>query len=519
MGDLSLGSPTVLLGAVGIVMVLAIFVLDMRGKNKRKGKGAAAGRGGWPQWKRRLGYKAAVKAAKRRIPPRDDRPDQDLVCWLGKAGGHGLYYQHEDAILVYGPTRSGKTRSFANRAVAEAIGPVVSTGTKNDVLRATLEVRAERGRVAVYDPLGVVPDSIGITRLKWCPVAGCEDPEVALRRANAWADAGPTGNVKNGDFFNRRAAETLGPLLHAAALTGGTIMDVYEWADNLGDRDLMAVLTERGPRGWATRLRSTANSRAGETVDSLKMTMGGLMSALASPRVVETLTPGPGEQFDVRSFLGGSNTLYLLADGRAGEQIAPVFTMMLDEILYQANIESQHHEGGFLWPPLRVVGDEIAQLAPVRNLDVYMADSGGRGIQVMPIVQTTSQLKKRWGPEAADTIRFAASATLYLPGVKDEALTRHIERLAGKRRVARTTTSSSTHGGSTSTSTEWEQVLPEADVPKLPDEHAWLEYRNLPIGDVYLPQWQRPRPPKEPRVRKWARALRDDEPEQVSTHV
>lgn len=517
MGDLSLGSPTVLLAIVGLLVVGAVFVLDARGKG---GKKASAGRGGWVQWKRRLSYKNAVRTAKRRIPVGQDRADEDLVCWIGRTGSHDLFGQHEDAWLVYGPTRSGKTRNVANRQVASAIGPVVTTSTKADILRATAEVRAQVGQVLVYDPRGIVPDSVGITRLKWCPVRGCEDPDVALRRAGAWAAAQPSGNVKNGDWFSARAAEVLGPLLHAAALDGRTIMDVYAWADDLADTTPVTILNERGPAGWGSRLRATANSRAGETVDSLKMTMSGLMSALASPRVVATLTPSAYEQFDIADFLSAPNSLYLLADGRAGKQIAPVFTMLLDEILQQASMASQHHEAGFLWPPLRVVGDEIANLAPVQDLDVHMADSGGRGIQMMAIVHSISQLKKQWGQEAADTIRNAATATLYLPGVKDEVLTRHIERLAGKRRVARTTTSSSKHGGSTSTSTEWEQVLPEAEVPRLPDNHAWLEYRNLPIGDVHLPAWEPPKPPKEHRLWNRVRGLWDDrEPEEVSTRV
>jgi hypothetical protein len=331
-----------------------------------------------------------------------------------------------------------------------------------------------------------------VVPLRWDPLTGCTDPETALRRGAAWAAAQPLDNVRNGDWFNKRAAEMLSRLLHAAALSSAagwrrTILDVYRWTQDFGDIEPRAILATDGPPGWDDYLQALADNRAGETMDSLKMSLAGVLGSLASPRVMATLTPPPGEQFDVEDFLSRPGTLYLLAGERGGTIIAPVFTMLLDELITTAGTLSQTHPEEFLWPPFRAVLDEAANLAPIPHLAAHMSDSGGRGVQLIPIVQSLAQTRQRWGPDAADAI--AATATLYLPGCREEAVTRTLTRLAGKRRVPRTTTSRGRGQHSTTLATELEDVLPEHHVPRLSEGQAWMLYRNLPLARIQLTPW------------------------------
>ena len=513
---IDLSDPVLWAGIGGLALIGFVLLLDSRGKSSKQDSGV--GLGGWEQWRRGLSRKAALKQARVRLTPEvtGDCHEGDLIAFQGYAGKHPIYMHHWDSSLVYGIPQSGKSRNYARRQIVEAPGPVVSTSTKIDVALATLQARRAKGLVAAYDPMHTLPDSAGITRFKWDPVRGCEDPEVALRRAAAWAAAQPLGNVKNGDWFNQRAADLLAPLLHAAALGGYDIVDVQQWAENLEDKTPRDILDEGGPRGWGEKLGSTAGSRAGETVDSLKMTLGGIMGALASPQICATLTPSVHEHFDLADFLRGPNTIYLLVSEDGGSIIAPVFTMLLDELLYQAGQESQRRPGGFLWPPLRVVADEIANIAPIRDLERRMSDSGGRGIQIEAIVQSHAQMRQRWGADGAEAIRAAASAKLYLPGITEEYLTRDLERIAGRRRVARVSTSTSRQGESTSRSREWEDVLPQSKVPGLPQGHAWLQYRTLPIGRIRLPVWE---PPKQSKRERRSRIARRQELNSSSLHA
>ena len=63
-------------------------------------------------------------------------------------------------------------------------GLVVSTATKPDVVELNSSIRARTGPVLVFSPKGVggVPSRFGWNRLD-----GCQDPQVAIRRADAFS--------------------------------------------------------------------------------------------------------------------------------------------------------------------------------------------------------------------------------------------------------------------------------------------------------------------------------------------
>lgn len=498
----------VALGIMGLAIMGLVLWLSHRGGTKSSGDGLA----GWGQWRHSLGYKKSVRRARQRIP-QPDVPDTELSVFFAYPAGttkkaQRLFLQLEDSILVNGPARSGKTRYVAERLVGDATGSVIATSTKIDLLLKTLSTRQRCGQVWVYDPMGLLPaHTPGVRRLRWDPVRGCEDPETALRRGSAWAGAQPMNGVKNGDWFNRRGAAVLSKLLHAAALDGRDILDVKRWGTDLGDDTPQAILKERGPRGWREDLQALAGNKAQETVGSISISLAAILECLDSPRAVETVTPSWGEHFNVEQFLSGSNTLYLLASEDAGPTVAPLFTMLVDELIYTAAQLSQRSPGGFLWPPMRFVGDEIAQLAPIAKLPAYMADSGGRGLQLVPIVQSFAQLRNRWGDDGADAIIATASTKLYLPGNSEEKVAAHLIRLAGRHTVK--TYSGSRQAGGTgradSTSASWsttkEDKLTATAIRELPMGHAWMEYRSLPIGKIRLPEWtptDAPVPPTTP---------------------
>ena len=134
--------------------------------------------------------------------------------------------------------------------------PVVVTGTRSDVVLLTATRRRAVGRTLAFDPQGIAgwPEV-----LRWDPVAGCQDPEEALDRGKAWAAGGDSksggGNVH---WFNERAGEVLGYLLHAAAVkAGGSMRDVLAWASNFDDDEPANLLRGSAavrPARWAELL-------------------------------------------------------------------------------------------------------------------------------------------------------------------------------------------------------------------------------------------------------------------------
>ena len=86
-------------------------------------------------------------------------------------------------MVLLGPPRSGKGLHFAIPMILDAPGAVITTSTRPDNLTATLNARANRGPVAVFDPQHLAAGAPSAT--KWSPIRGCEDPQTALVRAKA----------------------------------------------------------------------------------------------------------------------------------------------------------------------------------------------------------------------------------------------------------------------------------------------------------------------------------------------
>ena len=449
-------------------------------------------------------------------PAIKDAIDTELLISLGRLHGHPVFGQHEDSYCLIAPARSGKTMFLAVSWVLDAPGPVLATGTKNDYVFLTATQRAKVGNVLVLDTGGITgwPD-----QLRWNPVKGCADPDEALERGRAWAagDPGKSGG-KNGEWFSARAGEVLAYFLHAAAIKpGGSMRDVVRWAADFDDDEPVALLRAgvRAPideadddaaavsvatpkaddldtSGWADLLQARTQSRAGETTDSLRMTLSGLLAPLTSPRVLALLCPPEGEEFDVVDFLTGRNTLYLLS-GKGSGNVAPLVTMLTDHIVRAAQQLSQRSPGGRLWPSLRLVLDEAANVAPLPDLPSLMSDSGGRGITTMVICQSFAQMDDKWGRDGAEAIRANATVTLYLPGIKEMDRLKSISEATGRFRAKRVSTSSGGDTGSTSTSSEWENVMTVDAIRRMPVGTALVFYRGLKAAHVTLtPWWERP---------------------------
>ncbi len=114
------------------------------------------------------------------------RHPREHSIFLGRAQHrHGLRVPLEEHCLVIAPPRAFKTALLADVVVGYP-GPVISTTTKHDVFELTSGVRARRGPVEVFNPQGIggVPSTCG-----WDPLEGCQEPAVAIRRADGFANA------------------------------------------------------------------------------------------------------------------------------------------------------------------------------------------------------------------------------------------------------------------------------------------------------------------------------------------
>jgi type IV secretion system protein VirD4 len=90
------------------------------------------------------------------------------------------------------------------------------------------------------------------------------------------------------------------------------------------------------------------------------------------------------------------------------------------ELHYTAALTGSRMPGGRLDPPLLMALDEVTQICPV-PVPSWLADSGGKGIQIITVAHGEAQLRTRWGRDGARVIMDTSGAKIWLPGISDPA--------------------------------------------------------------------------------------------------
>jgi hypothetical protein len=216
----------------------------------------------------------------------------------------------------------------------------------------------------------------------------------------------------------------------AADLVGGDMRLVGRWLMGSAE-DAEAILERAGQVQWATSL-AQLRSPAERTISTIRLLHNKALSFLGNPALAASVLPEPGTAFDIEDFLAVSGTLYLIAEAQSEEApVAPLMACFLNEVHYTAKMAGSRMPGGRLDPPLLMALDEIANIAPV-NIPNFMADAGGRGIQMAIVSHGVAQLHERWGEQGAQIISDTAGCKVFLPGITDTTLLKAASELCGQ---------------------------------------------------------------------------------------
>ena len=393
-------------------------------------------------------------------------PDLHSVM-LGRAQyGHGLRVGVEEHVLVMAPPRTGKSGLLA-RIVLRYRGPVVATTTKADVFTLTSGIRSLSGPVEVFNPQGIggVPSTF-----RWNPVQGCADEATAIRRADGFANAVGMSGTEDASFWVGKASSYLRALLHAAALVGGDMRLVAGWA--LGSaHDAEQILAEASAGQWALEL-AELRGEAYKTAATVRMVLTRALSFMTDPALARSVLPGDGSRFDIEAFLRDSGTLYLIAASDHDDSpVAPLFAVMAGEIHHAAVQLGQASPGQRLDPPLLFALDEVTQICPV-PLPSWLADSGGKGVQLIPVSHGEAQLRTRWGSDGAQVVLDTCGVKVWLPGITDTATLRMAGELCGQASF----TERVRYGGWARSEERgvWHDVLTPDMIRQMPSGHALI---------------------------------------------
>jgi len=316
---------------------------------------------------------------------------------------------------------------------------------------------------------------------------------VAIRRADAFANSVSQKGVEDASFWAAKASDYLRAYFHAAALAGLDLRRVAQWVSGIRQDEPEEILatTPGAARHLGDQL-AEMRGEANKTISTVRMTMSRSLAFLADPALAASVLPEDGLSLDIAAFLRESGTLYLIAETRGEDApVAPLFACLTSEIHYTAALLGSFLHGGRLDPPLLMALDEVTQICPV-PVPSWLADSGGKGIQIITVAHGEAQLRGRWGPNGARVIMDTSGAKLWLPGISDPDTLDAAAKLCGTTAMKETRTGLGRHPEHRDVYTRHPVVTPEM-IRQLPDRYALLVRGGMSPVIARLPMaWKDP---------------------------
>ncbi|HUA95185.1 MAG TPA: type IV secretory system conjugative DNA transfer family protein [Acidimicrobiales bacterium] len=387
--------------------------------------------------------------------------------------------ERTQSVAIVGPTQSGKTTAVAVPAILEWEGPIIATSVKTDLLADTETWRRRRGTVWCFDPAGTT----GRVANPWSPLMAASSWDGARRVAADLTDVARTPHTSaDGDFWFATAAKLLAPLLFAAATGGATMLDVVRWVDTQEVAEVLDLLDAAGVDEalWAAQAGWQRDDRSRSSVYTTAETV-------LEPFIPSIEGTPRGEDIEPERLLGGDHTLFLCAPARDQRRLRGAFVALVNQVLTAAFARAAR--SGPLDPPLLVVLDEAANVAPVSELDVLAATCAGHGITLVTVWQDLAQISARYGARAP-TVLNNHRARLFLPGIAEPGTLEHASALVGEEEVhAGSVTMDARGGRSLTTAPVRRRLLAPEALRQLPRGQAVLIYGERPPARLSLTPW------------------------------
>ncbi|MFY1636180.1 type IV secretory system conjugative DNA transfer family protein [Solwaraspora sp. WMMB335] len=398
---------------------------------------------GW-EIARTIGRRPIVRRARFTRPTMAGKPGlrpEDVGYCLGRdvRSLRKVYSSVEDAMLVVAPPRQGKDVHFVAPFTIDAPGSCIVLSTELESFTTTYAMRTAVGRVTVFDPNNLTnwPN-----RIRMCLVRGSDNPNTADDRATTLAKyagyhlGGETkANIDSGYFSPTAVIVILRCYLHAAALSGGTIADVLRWVRRQTDPEPLDLLRRAeaagaAAPGWAAELASLLDTDQ-QTRAAMWASAAQSLRFLSDPAVLANYTPGPDEEFDIKEFVSGHNTLYYLVKETGANPQTPAVHILIETIWSKMAAAGAQLPGGRLEPPATVEVNEAIYCAPMSSLPRYMALLGKSSIAVHVYLRSISQAREKYGESAVRTMWDNAAVRVVVGGAGNITDLEEVSKLLG----------------------------------------------------------------------------------------
>ncbi|MFF7358764.1 MULTISPECIES: type IV secretory system conjugative DNA transfer family protein [Streptomyces] len=297
--------------------------------------------------------------------------------------------------VVVAPLES--RQPVAAQAVRDAEGPALVVTSNPALWSDTKDARAKLGPTLLYDPSHLCDSP---ARLHWSPTAGCEDKQTALQRATALlAPVQPMAKIDQ--TMADTATTLLRSYLHAAALENRTIRHVHRWSQGTQIQDAVRTLRThpKAAPGAAGELESALTAHP-ERRDIAQELTSRALSALFTVNIREACTPNRTDALTLDSFVHEGGTLYVVGesieDPRTNPGAMPLLTALVSSVVERGRRMAERSSSGRLDPPLTLVLDDVAAVAPLPQLPDLLATGHDQGLPTLALLRSREQARSRW---------------------------------------------------------------------------------------------------------------------------
>ncbi|MEU9088417.1 type VI secretion protein [Streptomyces sp. NPDC048357] len=285
----------------------------------------------------------------------------------------------------------------ATHRIGEATGAALVVTSSPALWAETKDARAKLGPVLLYDPSHLCDTP---ARMHWNPADGCADRDTAAARAIALlAPVRPQARM---DAAVADTAETLlRSWLQAVALDDRPFKQLHRWAQGNSAQDPVRILRThpQAAPGAAGELESalTAHPERRELAQNLTARA---LSCLTSIHIREACNPNRTDALTLASFVTEGGTLYMvgepLEDPRTHPGAMPLLTALASHVVEHGRRMAARSSHGRLDPPLSLVLDDVAAVAPIPQLPELLAQEA---LPLLALCRSREQARSRW-PDA-----------------------------------------------------------------------------------------------------------------------
>ncbi|MEW2810444.1 type IV secretory system conjugative DNA transfer family protein [Streptomyces massasporeus] len=285
----------------------------------------------------------------------------------------------------------------ATQAVRDAEGPALVVTSNPLLWQDTKDARAKLGPTHLYDPTHLCDTP---SRLHWSPTTGCEDKDTAARRATALlTPVRPTAKLDQA--LTDTATTLLRSYLHAAAIDGRTIRHVHRWSQGTQIQDAVRILrtNPKAAPGSAGELEGALTAHP-ERRDMAQQLTTRALTALSTINIREACTPNRTDALALDSFVHEGGTLYVVGesieDPRTNPGAMPLLTALVSSVVERGRHMAERSSAGRLDPPMTLVLDDVAAVAPLPQLPELLATGADRGMPTLALLRSREQGRARW---------------------------------------------------------------------------------------------------------------------------